>query len=117
MFCALNHVLNFLHKFFQICFEKNIVPSEWGVGIINPIQKQSCTDSRDLAGYRRITLTSAVYKLYCSILNERLNKWIEENEKLSDCQNGFRKNRSTTDHLSTLTIRIRIRIVTGDTFK
>ena len=52
MYCALNRVLNFLHKFFQLCFEKNIVPSQWGIGIINPIQKQSCTDSRDPAGYR-----------------------------------------------------------------
>ena len=83
--------VNFLHKSFQLCFEKNIVPSQWGIGIINPIQKQSCTDNRDPAGYRGITLISAVYKLYCSILNERLNKWVEENEKLSDCLNGFRK--------------------------
>ena len=101
--------VNFLRKFFQSCFEKHIVPKQWGTGIINPIQKQSCTDSRDPTGYWGITLTSAVYKLYCSILNERLNKWVEENEKLSDCQNGFIKNRSTTDHLSTLTRLIETR--------
>ena len=73
--------LSFLHKFFRICFERCIVPSQWGIGVINPIQKSNCTDNRDPAGYRGIsegiTLTSAVYKLYCAILNERLNKWVE----------------------------------------
>ena len=65
--------------------------------------KPICKDNRDPTGYRGITLTSAVYKLYCNILNERLSKWVENNNKLMDCQNGFRKHRSTLDHLSTLT--------------
>ena len=80
-----------------------------GHGIINPIQKANCTDSRDPAGYRGITLTSAVYNLYCAILNERLNKWVEENGILADSQNGFRKHRNTDDHLSTLTSLIETR--------
>ena len=101
--------LSFLHKFFRICFERGTVPSQWGLGIINPIQKSNCTDSRDPAGYRGITLTSAVYKLYCAILYERLNKWVEANEIISDCQNGFRKQRGTIDHLSSLTSLIETR--------
>ena len=101
--------LSFLHRFFRICFRSCVVPKQWGVGIINPIQKANCTDSRDPAGYRGITLTSAVYKLYCAILNERLNKWVEENGILADSQNGFRKHRNTVDHLSTLTSLIETR--------
>ena len=44
-----------------------------------------------------------MYKLYCSILNNRVGSWCEQNDKIVDEQNGFRKNRSTTDHISSLT--------------
>ena len=43
-----------------------------------------------------------MYKLYCSILNSRLSSWSDENHKLVDEQNGFRKGKSTTDHISSL---------------
>ena len=53
--------------------------------------------------YRGISLASSVYKIYCSILNDRLYKWADDNKKLEDEQGGFRKNRSTTDQISSLT--------------
>ena len=40
--------------------------------------------------------------LYCSILNSRVSSWSDENHKLVDEQNGFRKGKSTTDHISSL---------------
>ena len=61
------------------------------------------SDPREPGNYRGITITSAVYKAYCSILNTRLSEWAEQNHRLIDNQNGFRKHRSTVDHLSTLT--------------
>ena len=39
--------LSFLHKFFRIFFERCIVQSQWGIGIINLIQKSNCTDIQD----------------------------------------------------------------------
>ena len=42
-------------------------------------------------------------KLYCSISNKRLSRWIEYNDKLVGGQNGFRKSRSTNDQISALT--------------
>ena len=93
----------FLHVLFNNCFETGIIPTPWNNSIINPIQKTTCTDIRDPTGYRGIALTSSVYKAYCSILNERISKWAEETDKISDKQNGFRKNRSMIDHISTLT--------------
>jgi len=44
-----------------------------------------------------------MYKLYCSIINERLTKWVERHGNIVDEQNGFRKARSTVDHLVSLT--------------
>jgi sorting nexin-29 len=50
-----------------------------------------------------------MYKIYCSILNSRLNAWSENNDKVSDEQNGFRKGRSTTDQVLCLTNLIETR--------
>lgn len=78
------------------------MPSDWGKCIINPIPKSSTTDKRDPLSYRGISLAPAMYKLYCSILNSRLTAWSDENDKIVDEQNGFRKGRSTTDHVLSL---------------
>ena len=95
--------VSFLHVLFNVCFDKGMVPSSWGKCIINPIPKSSTADPRDPLSYRGISLASAMYKLYCSILNNRISSWSESNGKLVDEQNGFRKARSTIDHVSTLT--------------
>ena len=79
----------------------------WKMGIITPVPKSSTADTRDPLSYRGIHITSALYKLYCNILNERLIKWESELEILSDTQNGFRKGRSTVDHIVTSIIETR----------
>ena len=85
------------------CFSLGKIPNMWKMGIITPVPKSSTADTRDPLSYRGIHITSALYKLYCNILNERLIKWESELEILSDTQNGFRKGRSTVDHIVTLT--------------
>ncbi len=47
-----------------------------------------------------------MFKVYCGVLNGRLVTWAEVNELVCDEQNGFHKNRSTVDHLSSLWIFI-----------
>ena len=50
-------------------------------------------------------------------MNERISKWAEETDKISDKQNGFRKNRSAIYHISTLTNLIESRkLVKKSTF-
>ena len=95
--------VSFLHVLFNICFDNGIVPSEWGKCIINPILKSSTSDRRDPLFFRGISLAPSMYKLYCSVLNRQLSSWAEQNEKIVDEQNGFRKSRSTTDHFLSLT--------------
>ena len=90
---------------------EGVIPSIWKQGIINPIPKASTTDRRDPLNYRGITVTPACYKLFCRILNARLDKWEAENRILSDNQNGFRKGRITIDHISSLTTLIETRKV------
>ena len=59
-------------------------------------------DPRDPLSYRGIALASAIYKVYCRILNDRLNFYVESNNILVDEQNGFRKKRGTIDQVSSL---------------
>ena len=94
---------------FNKCFFTGTVPSIWTKGIINPIPKSSTGNSKDPLTYRGITLVPVCYKLYCNVLNNRLVDWESDNNVLSDIQNGFRRGRSTIDHLSSLTTIVETR--------
>jgi hypothetical protein len=74
-----------------------------GKGIINSIPKFNTTDPLNPLNYRGKTLASTIYKLYCSVINERFSSWLEDNSKLVDKQNGIVKKRSTGDNLSSIT--------------
>ena len=101
--------IGFLHVLFNKCFDSALTPDIWCKGIINPIPKDASKDQRVPLNYRGITLASCVYKLYCSVLNNRLTQWAEANHLIEDEQNGFRKDRSCIDQLSTLTSLIETR--------
>ena len=98
-----------LHALFNNCFSYGQVPDSWQCGIINPIPKGQGKDPRVPGNYRGITITSVVYKLYCSVLLHRLERWVDVNDLLVDEQNGFRRGRSCVDHISSLTSIIETR--------
>lgn len=102
-------LVNLLRVLFEKCFNYGITPDIWKRSVISPVPKSSTSDSRDPLQYRGISLAPVTYKMYCNILNSRLTNWEEENNILHDAQNGFRKARSTVDHLSTLTSIIETR--------
>jgi exonuclease III len=70
-------------------------PVAWTKGIIIPLYKKG--DKDDVTNYRGITLLSNLGKLFTAVLNERINKWSDNNNIVSDAQFGFRKGRSTID--------------------
>ncbi len=77
------------------------IPEKWTLGAINPIYKNK-GDENDADNYRGITLLSCLGKLFTSLLNERLNRFLEENKLLLENQAGFRKEHCITDHIFTL---------------
>ena len=93
-------ILHVLFIMFNVCFPSGVIPSEWGKCIINPISKSNTDHHRDPLSYRGISLAPATYKLYCSVLNERLDKWLTRNDVLVDEQNGVRNLRSVPSQLS-----------------
>jgi len=72
-------------------------PVDWERGIIVPIYKGGEKDNVD--NYRGITLLSVVGKLYTSILNNRISKWLEKKNKIVEEQGGFRMKRSTSEQI------------------
>jgi hypothetical protein len=55
-----------------------------------------CTYLTDCSNYRGISLLSTTYKILSNILLTRLNPYADE---IGDHKCGFRRNRSTTDHI------------------
>ena len=64
--------------------------------------------------YRGISLLSCVGKIYSGILNNRLSFYLENLCLLSDEQNGFRKGRSSEDHVFVLNYIVKKRLNTGE---
>jgi hypothetical protein len=94
---------------FNKIYETGITPSVWNLAIIKPIPKSGMLDAHLPLQYRGISLLSTVYKLYSSILNNRIISTAEENNIFVDEQNGFRPKRSCADHIFSLTSVIRNR--------
>ncbi|CAC5401445.1 unnamed protein product [Mytilus coruscus] len=107
--CKNISIISIFHKLFNLCFSSGNVPNMWNKGIITPIPKCSTSDPRDPLSFRGTTLAPFAYMMYCSILNERLVKWLDEREIINDEQNGFMKGKSTIDHISTITSIIETR--------
>ena len=96
-------LLEILTKLFNKCFTSRLIPDIAKKGITQPIPKSFTNDIRDSLNYLGLAITSIVYKMYCNIFNKRLTLWNDANSIIADEQHGFRKGRSTIDHLSTLT--------------
>ena len=87
--------------FFNTILDTGFFPEQWSIGCIHPIYKNK-GERADPQNYRPITILSCLGKLFTSILNSRLNQFLEEGLTLSENQAGFRKQYSTLDHIFTL---------------
>lgn len=85
-------------KLFNLIFDSGFVPDNWTLGNILPIYKNK--GNINLAeNYRPITLLSCLGKVFTAILNDRIAKYLDENNIIDSCQAGFRKGFSTIDNL------------------
>ena len=93
-------MLQCICKLFNLIYESGIYPAKWTESIIKPIFKAG--DEGDPSNYRGIAISSCLSKLFSRILYNRMDKFVCENNILSECQIGFRKSYRTTDHIFTL---------------
>ena len=83
-----NSAINILHRLFLICFRTGFIPDDRNYSITSPTPKSSTSYIRNPINYRGISLGSACYKVYCGVLNMRLETWVTDNNILHDEQNG-----------------------------
>jgi hypothetical protein len=95
-----SEVLSFLVKLYNKVFNSGIYPDDWSKAIVVPIHKKGNTEQTD--NYRGISLINTVSKCYSNILNKRLYTWLEENNKITENQAGFRQQYSTADQIFNL---------------
>ena len=99
-------------KLFNIVFNSGHVPDDWSQLIISPIYKNK-GDRASPDNYRAITILSCFGKLFTAVLNNRLNKYLEDMNVLAEEQAGFRKNYGTTDHIFNLKCLIDLYLFRG----
>lgn len=98
--CGSTIATPFLTRLFNVVFTKGIYPSEWSKAIIVPIHKKGTVHDAD--NYRGISLLNVISKCYTKVLSKRLTEWLDDNNKISECQAGFRKGYSTIDQIFNL---------------
>ena len=76
-------------------------PQQWRAATVIPIPKPKKNHTDPLC-YRPIALTSCLCKVLERMVNTRFIWYLEKSRILDKSQCGFRKHRSTTDHLVTL---------------
>ena len=84
-------------KLFNIILSSGIYPTEWVQRLIFPIDKTG--DPLNPSNYRGIAITSCLSKLFNSILNARLEKYILKNELIRNEQIGFKAGCRTSNHI------------------
>ena len=89
-----------LLKLLNMVMSVGYFPDIWNQGLITPIFKNG--DKFDPNNYRGICVSSNLGKMFCSIINNRLQHFLSDHNILRKSQIGFLQNHRTTDHIYTL---------------
>ena len=98
--------MSLLLDIYNYIWQSGDFPQCWSEATVIPIPKPG-KDHSDPNSYRPISLTSCVCKTLERMINDRLIWFLEHNNILTDIQCGFRKRKSTVDHLVRLESFIR----------
>lgn len=93
-------LLPYIVKIFNSVLQVGVYPNNWKLGYINPIHKSGTRS--DPSNYRGINIMSCLGKLFNSVLNARLDEFLNANNVISKTQIGFQKQSRTTDHMFVL---------------
>jgi hypothetical protein len=97
---------------YQKVYDSGTVPKSWCAVQVSPIHKKG--DRNDPSNYRPISLLNTILKLFTTVLTNRLNYWTETCAKISPFQAGFRKGKSTLDHVFVLSSLIQHHLNKGE---
>lgn len=89
---------NWLLRFYNRIWSSGQLPQIWKLAELIPIPKKD-KDKRLPKSYRPVSLTSCLCKILERMVNRRLTWTLEKQNLIPSIQSGFRRNRSTLDHL------------------
>ncbi|CAF0704716.1 unnamed protein product [Brachionus calyciflorus] len=95
-------VIKSLHWIFNYSLKLGFIPAKWKKSKIIMIPKKN-KPLNQITSYRPISLLSCIAKILEKIINSKIQNWAENEKILPDCQAGFRKKRSTQEHIFRLT--------------
>ena len=95
-----NHIVPVLHKLCNKILILGNFPRNWQISTLTPIHKKGPKDCT--TNYRGIAVSNSLCKIFCSILNNRLVKYLEKHNIIPENQIGFRHSHRTADHVLTL---------------
>ena len=104
-----NSAMSLIVHIFNLVLKTGIVPTDWSIGIIQPLYKNKGTID-DPDNYRGITLLSCIGKLFTACINVRLTLFLEGSGTIGEEQAGFREGYSTTDHIFVLNTLIELHL-------
>ncbi|GFR69759.1 endonuclease-reverse transcriptase [Elysia marginata] len=90
--------ISYLKKALNQILTLKEIPPRWNEAKIIVLYKKG--DPGDIANYRPISLLSHSYKILTRLMQKRMERILDENQRRD--QAGFRKAFSTTDHMHTL---------------
>ena len=86
-----------LTTIFNKSLSEGSLPEDWKTADVTAIFKKG--NKSDPGNYRPVSLTSPIGKVLESFIKDQLQDFMESNNFLSDCQHGFRSNRSCVTQL------------------
>jgi hypothetical protein len=105
------NVIDLVVNMFNLVLQSGIVPTEWCIGIIQPLFKKGSPDNPD--NYRGITLLRCVGKLFTACIHMRLTLFHDSTGVLGDEHAGFMEGCSTVDHIFVLHSLVKMYIAKG----
>ena len=89
---------------FKQSIKTGFFPDKWKIATLVPIFKGG--NKEDLSNYRPVSLLPVTGKIFEKILHYQIVNFLDNNDFLSDRQNGFRKERSTLGSIVNFTSEI-----------
>lgn len=102
-----NWLLYLLRLINKILYNR-CVPNSWTEILLTMIHKKGPMD--DPENYRGIALVNTSLKIFTQMILSRLETFVNDNNILPECQNGFRKGRGCIDNVFTLSSIINIHL-------
>ncbi|KAK6757367.1 hypothetical protein RB195_015285 [Necator americanus] len=97
-------LINTLARLFARYLSECKVPKQWKTSKTVLLYKKG--DPHDIGNYRSICLLSVIYKLFTTVILNRIEKVLDEGQPCE--QAGFRKGFSTIDHIHTVLKLIKV---------